>query len=539
MIDRLCKLLDDGDAELQIAVARVLRELKPKDAAVRKSLSGALKSQNEMVRLYALEALAAIDVEQALPLLVPLLTAPENVRARATQIILGAGAKAADALRKACEAKDPQVRKAALDLLSKLPGVDVADTLFGALLDPDIEVVRKAAAAYRQKIEGMSASEKGKALKNVLEFLESSKVQKAKTPVASCLHLAGAFRDAAAAKCLLRHVDKKQAPDVRAAALISLGELTLEGKEAKDVAAKLMPLLEEEDFHRIVKPALDVLWKIPPSKEHAPRLMKLQKSGGPAVRAFAVKALGAVGNADAGEALLESLWSDDPRLSETAAGALRSNPDYVPMLAKALDKQEDVPKAFKVVHLLVNFKNLLDKGLVKKFLAKSLSMLDRKESGFQAYFEVVRAAGPDLAKKEVLARGRELLKKGKFEEAERVLRLLQRDDLAGPDSDLALAAAQLRQQRLDVTGAARDQGHAIQLVQKLGRKEGFPLLKQLEKEAGLFSPEGLLYLGFALVERQGEGRELGGDILKLVAKKFGSKEPGKVAKQKLKTQGLN
>jgi HEAT repeat protein len=539
MIDRLCKLLDEGDAELQIAVARVLRELKPKDAPVRKALAGALKSQNEMVRLYALEALAAIDVQAALPSVIPLLTATENVRARATQIVLGAGAAAADALRGAVDAKDPQVRKAALELLTKLPGVDVTDTLFAALLDADVEVVRKAGAAYRQKIEGMSGPEKAKALKKIAEFLESSKVQKAKIGIPTCLHILGALKDAAAAKAVLKYADKKQATEVRTAAFVALGQLPLEGKEAQAVAAKLLPVLEEEDFHQVVKPALDVLWKIPPSKEHAPRLMKLQKSGGPAVRAFAVKALGAVGNADAGEALLESLWSDDPRLSETAANALRSNPDYAPMLAKALEKQEDVPKAFKVVHLLVNFRNVLDKAVVKRFLATALKMLDKKESGFQAFFEVVRAAAPDLAKKEVLARGRELLKKGKFEEAERALRLLQRDDLSTPEADLALSAAQLRQQRLDVGGAARDQGHAIQLVQKLGRKDGYPLLKELEKEASLFTPEGLLYLGFALVERPGEGRELGGDILKLVAKKFGAKAPGKIAKQKLKTQGMN
>lgn len=538
MIDRLCKLLDDGDAELQIAVARVLRELKPKDAAVRKSLAGALKSQNEMVRLYALEALAAIDVQAALPAVIPMLTATENVRARATQIILGAGAAAAEALRGAVDAKDPQVRKAALDLLSKLPGVDVTDTLFAALLDADVEVVRKAGAAYRQKIEGMSGPEKAKALKRILEFLESSKVQKAKIGIPTCLHIVGALKDAAAAKVVVKYTDRKQAPENRTAAFVALAALPLEGKEAQAVAAKLLPMLEEEDFHRIVKPALDVLWKIAPSKEHAPRLMKLQKAGGPAVRAYAVKALGAVGNADAGEALLESLWSDDPRLSETASNALRSNPDYAPLLAKALEKQEDVQKAFKVVHLLVNFRNVLDKGVVKRFLATAMKMLEKKESGFQAYFEVVRAAAPELAKKEVLARGRGQLKKGDFEEAERTLRLLQRDDLSTPEADLALAAAQLRQQRLDVGGAARDQGQGIQLVQKLGRKEGYPLLKQLEKEAGLFTPEGLLYLGFALVERQGDGRQLGGEILKLVAKKFGGKEAGKVAKQKLKTQGM-
>lgn len=537
-IDRLCRLLDEGDAELQIAVARVLRELKPKDAAVRKALGGALKSQNEMVRLYALEALAAIDVQAALPIVIPLLAASENVKSRASQIVLGAGAAAAEALRNQLDAKDPQVRKAVLDLLMKLPGVDVVDSLFAALLDPDLEVVRKAGAAYRQKAEGLAAAEKAKTLKRLLEFLESAKVQKAKTPIPTCLHIVAALKDGAAAKAVLRYADKKQPAEIRTAALVALGALPLEGKDAKDVAAKLLPILEEEDFHAVVKPALDVLWKLPPSKDQAPRLMKLQKSGVPAVRAFALKALGAVGNADAGEALLESLWSDDPRLSETAANALRSNPDYAPLLAKALEKQEDVAKAFKVVHLLVNFRNVLDKAVVKKFLATALKMLDRKESGFQAFFEVVRAAAPDLAKKDVLAKGRELLKKKDFEEAERTLRLLQRDDLATPEADLALAAAQLRQQRLEVGGAARDQGHAIQLVQKLARKEGFPLLKQLEKEAALFTPEGLLYLGFALAERQGEGRELGAEVLKLVAKKFGGKEPGKIAKQKLKTQGL-
>ena len=126
-LERMCRLLDEGDAELQIAVARVLRELKPKDAAVRKSLAGALKSQNEMVRLYALEALAAIDLTAALPHVVPLLGGPEAVRARASQILIGAGAASAEALRDHLDSKDPQVRKGILDILGKLPGVDTAE----------------------------------------------------------------------------------------------------------------------------------------------------------------------------------------------------------------------------------------------------------------------------------------------------------------------------------------------------------------------------------------------------------------------------
>jgi HEAT repeat protein len=537
-LDRMCRLLDEGDAELQIAVARVLRELKPKDAAVRKSLAGALKSQNEMVRLYALEALAAIDLTAARPHVVPLLGGPEAVRARASQILIGAGAASAEALRDHLDSKDPQVRKGILDILGKLPGVDTAETLFAGLLDPDLEVVKKAAQAYRQRVESMSAGDKAKALKKILEFMESSKVQKAKTPLASCLLVVGSLRDASAVKTVLKYLDRKMPPAVRNHALLALFSLPLEGKDGAAAVAKLLPLLEETDFNDIVKPALDVLWKLPPGKEHADRILKLQKSPIAPVRMYAVKALGTVGSVQAGSSLVEALMSDDPRLSETADASLRTNPDFVPTLVKALDKEEDVGRAFKIVNVLKTFKNVLEKSLVKKFLAKTFTMLDKKESGFQVYFEIVRAAAPELAKKEAVERGRELLKKKDFEEAERVLRLVQRDDLSSPEGDLALAISQLRQQRLDPTSAGRDQGNAIGLFLKLSRKEGFNLLKALEKESGLVSPEGLLYLGFAFTERQGADRDLGGAILKLVAKKFGAKEEGKIAKQKLKTQGI-
>src|SRR5204863_4651981 len=270
-LERMCRLLDEGDAELQIAVARVLRELKPKDAAVRKALAGALKSQNEMVRLYALEALAAIDLPTALPYLVPLLGGPEAVRSRASQILMGAGVAAAAALRDHLDSKDPQVRKGILDLMGKLPGVDTTESLFAGLLDPDLEVVKKAAQAYRQRIESMAAADKGKALKKILEFMESAKVQKAKTPLASCLLIVGALRDASAVKTVLKYLDKKMPPAVRNHALLALFSLPLQGKDATAAVGKLLPLLDEPEFNEIVKPALDVLWKLPTGKEHADR----------------------------------------------------------------------------------------------------------------------------------------------------------------------------------------------------------------------------------------------------------------------------
>ena len=55
-IEKICKLLEGGSAELQCAAAMVLGELKPKDSIVKKSLARALESSNETLRLYAVEA---------------------------------------------------------------------------------------------------------------------------------------------------------------------------------------------------------------------------------------------------------------------------------------------------------------------------------------------------------------------------------------------------------------------------------------------------------------------------------------------------
>src|SRR2546430_7757212 len=213
-----------------------------------------------------------------------MLGGPDAVRARASQILIGAGAAAAKALRDHLDSKDPQVRKGILDILGKLPGVDTTELLFAGLLDPDVDVMKKAAQAYRQRIESMAAGDKAKALKKILEFMESKKVQKARTPLASCLLIVGALRDPSSVKTVLKYVDRKMPPAVRNHALLALSSLPLEGKDAASAVGKLLPLLDESEFNEIVKPALDVLWKLPPAKEHADRLLKLRKSSIPPVR---------------------------------------------------------------------------------------------------------------------------------------------------------------------------------------------------------------------------------------------------------------
>jgi HEAT repeat protein len=536
-LEKICHLLLEGSAEIQCAAALILGELRPKDPQAKKALVQALKSTNETVQLYSVQALARIDAPSAVPHLVPLLSGPEAVRTRVTQTLESLGPVAAPGLREHLSSKDALVRKGVVEILGRMKEVDTADALFAALLDPDLEVVRKAAQAYRQRLEGMTEPEKVAALKKILDFMGSPRVRKVKTPLASCLLIVGALRNPSAARPVLQYLDSKQPPAVRNHALLALGSLPLEKALVRPVVRALLPLLDEADFGEIVKPAIDVLTKLPLGPEEQGPLLRLLRSAQPAVRHFALRALGQAGTPRAGEALAGVLEGDDPRQAEAAAGALRSNPDFAPLLVKALERQKDPEKQWRIVHVLRAFRNVLDKATVRKFLSKALGMLEKKQSGFQVYVDVVRTASPEALREIVLKRGRELLAKKRVEDAERTLRILERDDLASAESDLALGIAILRSQNLDLAGAGRDRGPALHLFSKLARREDFPFIKRLEKEANLVTPEGLLYLGFAFVERQGAERDAGAQVLKLVARKFGSREAGKIARQKLKTQG--
>lgn len=534
-IDRIIKLLEGGAPPLRAAAALVLGALRPKEPSVRKALAKAVKSKDEAVRLAALEGLAAIDPGAALPHLLPLLSGADPGRSCAVRILEVLGPEGAKAVQAQLGTSDAGVRASALEALGNLGGTDA---LFAGLLDGDLDVVRSTAAAYRQQVAAMPPEERTKALKSMIAFLGSPKVQRARTPIASCLELIAAFGDGAAAADVIPYVARKQPPAVRTAALQALAKLPLEGPSARAAGAKVLPLLEEPDFNGIVQPALSVLSKVPLGRPEGERILGLVRSPHAAVRLTALRALGSVPSAAAVGALVEALTGADQGAAEAATAALTSNAGYVPLLVKELGKQAELSRAWKIGNLLRAARGVLGKAEVRALLSRGLALSDERGATAPVYLEIVRAAAPDLLRDELLKKGRKLLVSGKADEAERQLRLLEADDLATADGLLLLAIARLRAQRLDLGGAGRDRGRALVLFTRLAYREGFPLVKQLAREAGLVTPDGLVYLGFALIERQGPEREAGAELLKLVAKKYASKNAGKVAKQKLKTQGL-
>lgn len=491
-LEKICSLLNEGSAELQCAAALVLGELKSKDAGVRKALVRALQSGNETVRLYSVEALAKIGAREAVPHLIPLLGAGPAVKARAMKVITEAGTEVVKELRDRMKGADPEVRKGIAEALGALGEEDV---LLRALKDPDPAVANSVLAQVGRF--------KGKA-KEVYAILKSGK------GTVPCLQILGEIGEP---KWIVPYVDRKHPPEVRAAAFRSLAKLGVDAS----ILPKLLPVLDEEGDPR---PALDVLERMKIGKADAKKVLKLLAHPKPAVRVSAIRALGSF--ADAAGPLADALASPDREVSEAAAAALRSNAAFVPALVKVLEERSD----WKIADAIRA--HPLDAKLRKSLLAKCLGLVEKRQDRYRLFFEILRTVALDELRAALLKRGRDLLAKKKFDESEHYLRLLEPDDIATHESTYALALARLKQRKNDP---------AIALFGKLVHSE-FPVAKQLEKDKPLLAAGDLLHLGFRFIERQGTERDFGAEVMKLIVKKYGSSHEAKVAKQKLKTQGL-
>ncbi len=528
-VEKIVKMLETGTAELQCAAAMVLGELA--SPAAHKALLQALKSENETLRVYSVEALGKINAKEAAPHLVPLLASGGRLRARIQQVLVAIGDEVVPLLQKHIDKAEPALRSAILEVLGQFKSVDLSDTMFDALTDKNPDVVRQGAEGLRTRFASLAGPEREKAVKQVTGFLDR---KLSPASAATGIRLLAVLKDPSSVKPLLKFLGKKEDLAVRQAALEALGAVDL-GKEAERVGSAVIGLLDEEP---LVSSAIIALARARVGRDESDKLLKLVDSRIAAVRLFALRALGATGGARAAEGLVKGLHSSDGRIVDESQQALKSNAAFAPALLKSLTAEEDINRAWKLANILRTYREAFDKPTVKAFLAKFLKMYDKRSALFQVYFEILRSVAPSELREAIVDRGRELMKKRKFDDAERILRLVSRDDLATGESDFVLAEALLVTLRKEIATARLDRSQAVGLFSKLIRRGEFPVMKELERDAAKLGSDSLLYLGFVLAERQGVERDLGAAVLKLVVKKFGRSKDGETARQKLKTQGV-
>ncbi|MHC4608117.1 MAG: HEAT repeat domain-containing protein [Planctomycetota bacterium] len=538
MSQEICRLLESDDPGVQCAAAVVLGELKPKDAEVRRALEGALKAGSESVRVAALGALEKLGIEKSVPKLVPLLAASGGLRHRASEILLKGGAKSEKLLRDRLKSAPATLKRGIIDVLGQLGGTETVGTLLDSMLDGEFQVVRQASDSLIGQVREMSDKDRAALAKKLVAFLKKPKVKKSPEATVGGIKVLGYLAIPSTVPMLLQYVGAKQPAVVRTHALNSMSHIEVDA-HAKSVAAKVLPLLEDKE-PGVSERALKLLSRVPTPMEATDRLVRLAGAGNPtAVRTYAARALGQVGTEKAAGALIEALFSNDPQLSGIAAGALKSNPKFSGALVKALRKEKDVQRSWRLANLLRTYGKKLGKTVLRQFLQSCITLIRRKEPALQVYFEILRSIDPDLLREGLLKEGRALMRRKKIEDAERYLRLLDRDDLASDESTFTLAVCRLATLRKDLSQAPRDRSHALALFSRLARGGSFPLVQRLQKETLILKAEGLLYLGFCLTEKVGVERDAGGKVLKFVAKRYAKKPEGKAAKQKLSTQGLS
>ncbi|MBM4299428.1 MAG: hypothetical protein FJ143_16950, partial [Deltaproteobacteria bacterium] len=347
----------------------------------------------------------------------------------------------------------------------------------------------------------------------------------------SAMRLLGMLGRPGARKWLFKFIGAEQPPIIRSHALVALLRCLRDQDLRKDEYAKLLPLLEENEFTEMTRLALELLDIHGLPDESRALLSKLMQSPHNDVQKFALRQMGEVGTPGTVRTLVEQLGDADYRKRDVAASSLRKIPEARTALIKELLACEDASKAWSIVELLPSFEGKWRQDTIDALWKRLQKAIDSEERIQAAFLHALKQADGEFVYDKLAEQGGKLVKAKKYKEAVPFLTPLKELAQFKPEDKFQLALAQLK--RHAHTVASHRQHPGVDLVVDLYRNSAFPLFETLKKEKN-FSPEEYFALGFNLVERQGEERNLGRELLEHVAEKFPRNKIGKNAKNKLK-----
>jgi hypothetical protein len=380
-------------------------------------------------------------------------------------------------------------------------------------------------------IREMELKEQESLYEELEAFGASLDVKQQRPAVISAIRLLGQLGRPQARRWLFKFVAPEHAPVIRSHALAALLHCLRHQELRKDEHAKLFALLEEREFSEITRLALELLDAHELPDDSTPLLSRLLGSPHADVQKFALRKMGDFSSPATVRTLLEQLGDPDYRRREVAARSLRKIPEARAALIKELVACTDASKAWSIAELLPSFEGKWRQDTLEalwKRLQAAVATDDRIQT---AFLHVLKQADPDYTYKQLSGHGSRLIKAKKYKEAVGFLSPLRDFTAIEPENKFHLALAQLKLHAH--TLASHRQHPAVDLLTDLYRNSPYPLFETLKKEKSL-APEEIYSLGFSFVERPGDERSLGKDLLEYVAGKFPRNKIGKSAKNKLK-----
>ena len=528
-------LIDKGTVEQRCAALLVLAGLKINNAPVAKVVSALLDGPNPVLKDYALRYFEEVQPKNNIAQLVKMLDdGDKDVQERAVRSLSGAGQTAVEPLLKGIASGSRVWQLNAARVLCQIRGKTALKGLLQMLATGTDESNRLVCDLMTPVLREMEAKEQENFYNEVEGFAAKLDVKEQRPAMISAMRLLGQLGRPQARRWLFKFVGAEQHPAVRAHALVALLRCLRDQDIRKDEYAKLFPILEEAQATEATRLTLDLLDAHELPDDSRALLAKLMQSPHSDVQKFALRKMGDVGTPATVRTLVEQLGDSDYRKRDVAAGSLRKIPDARAALIKELIACADASKAWSIAELLPSFEGKWRQDTLDA-LWKSLQKAIEEENRIQtAFLHVLKRADPEFVYQKLAEQGGKLVKAKKFKESVGFLLPLKDFPGAKPENKFHLALAQLKLHSHTV--ATNRQHPAVEILTDLYRGSAYPVFETLKKEKGL-APEDLFALGFSLVERSGQERGLGIDLLEHVAEKFPRNKIGKNAKNKLKLAG--
>lgn len=536
-ISRIRAMLSDDRADRRYAAAIVLAELKVKDPATIKALAEAVEGEDRRLGRYALQALTEAKAVRTIPLVVRRLVDPDpELRHAAEMFLLAVGDAATDELQRQLKDGLPELRRAAASVLSKLGGRTGLDVLVDSIdgTDPaQLDQTRAALARAVATLDGRSAQ----AFATKLQARCSKCVAKGDVEGASTiLRVLGELKDVDTSRFLQGFAGADQPPAIRRGALGGLARTLSEGRAGKAreaLVGELLGCLFEDDYENVVRPALAALHGCPMTPAHEKALVKLLDAPQVSARQLAIRKLGELGTAAAAKALVRVLAAGDHASRGAAREATAKLPKVAPLLVDALLEATTADAARAIATALRSRAAELGPADRARLAEGALDALVGGLSRADAMAEIARHASGSILCETAVERARKLKKKGDTKAAVALLRTVAAlpgfDDAARYE----LAVMGLTGSSGPVVRVARSTDPVLSPFQALLRS-GFPVTNKLAKEKALGDEE-LFFLGFAFAESHDDAeRELGCDVLRIVADRSPRSKLGKSAKNKIR-----
>ena len=534
-------MLKGARQDHQMAAAQVLEQLAPKDPVVVKELGAALGTAQRPVRLVLLDAIGRIASPSSVAVLLPLLESTDDeMKDRATKALTRIGPAAVKPITRQILDATPSARRALLGVLSRVRSADSVKALLSLAAAGHPDASREAALALVAQSQTMTRPEAARLRSQVEAVLRTPPDKAPPGSLSAGLQVLAAVGQPGSLGILLRLVGAKYPEAIRRDALLAISGVLRGGVIPHKALDAILLVIEAGPSPALRSAALEVLGAVQLPASSLDSILELLDHTDPAVRRFAARALGGkgLGGIKSARKLITLLADGDPSLREAAAEPLGRLPEAASLLYDELLAATEIHRSWALAYILKHHVARLRKPAVRALFAKSVTALAADDRIWEPLLYVVRHHDPKLMYDWLMEEAARLKKARKYAEAEACLKPLTRGDHFDSEARYALALAGIRASRARGSSGSPAAASCMDLFKQLVRDTSFPLLDRLKKERTHLETEDLYFLGFHLSEGTPDEKELGGELLKIVAARAAGSKLGKAARSKLRSEGL-